>query len=244
VFRGTTLFVDPGDRSYVPGMVAGFYEQTELDIFEQLAEDASVFFDVGANIGVYSTIGCLASPALVSYAFEPIAENQRLLEKNIMAHQLADRVLLQPMAASDRCGRARIHLGQSGNHSIDNEQGRGTRVIDTITLDDFTAEVRAVPDIVKIDVEGHEGAVLAGAARTLSRHAPTVFVEYIPTAHRDVNDLIDRLRSLYTTCYVVDDISNDVREVDLRDLNRQKSYNLILTTNSEHSEKIRRFVTA
>jgi FkbM family methyltransferase len=243
-FRGTALFVDPADRSYVPGMVAGFYEKRELDIFEQLAKEASVFFDVGANIGVYSVIGCLASRDLVSYAFEPIDENQELLARNIAAHQLESRVLVQPLAVSDKQGKTSIHLGQSGNHSIDNDQGKGRREIETIRLDDFSMRSKLAPDIIKIDVEGHEGAVIDGAVDMLSRHAPTVFMEYIPTAHKDVNDLIDRLEALFETCYVVDDVSYDVTEIELGKLNRRKSYNLILTANSRHIETIRRFVTA
>ena len=78
-FRGVRLRVDPGDRATVPAMVGGYYEQMELDIFLSLVTDADVFFDVGANIGLYTVLGCLQASALRSYAFEPILENQALL---------------------------------------------------------------------------------------------------------------------------------------------------------------------
>jgi hypothetical protein len=99
-FRDTSLSVDPDDRACVPSMVGGYFEKIELDIFEQLVADCEVFFDVGANIGVYSLIGCLRSERLKAYAFEPASENEALLRKNVASHRLEQRTSVQPMAVS------------------------------------------------------------------------------------------------------------------------------------------------
>ena len=244
VFRNTALYVDPSDRSCVPSIVGGYFEQKELDIFEGLIADASVFFDVGANIGIYSVIGCLKSRELKSYAFEPVTENQELLRKNIAAHRLEERILVQPTAVSVHTGKATIHLYHSGTHSLENDRGTNTRDVDTVSLDEFTAVQRVTPDIMKIDVEGHEAKVIDGALKMLATDPPTVFIEYIPAAHRDVEGLVDRLRSVFQICFVVDEITNTVREIKTSELDRRKGYNLILTTNARHAEEIRRFVTA
>jgi FkbM family methyltransferase len=243
VFRGVPLYVDPKDKSIVPSMVGGYFEEKELDIFEQLVGEASVFFDVGANIGVYSVIGCTRSPTLVAYPFEPIEENRLLLERNISSHNLGQRVRVQPFAASNKPGKATIHLHHSGTHSLENDQGGPTREIETLTLDQFTAQAGVGPDIMKIDVEGHEAAVIDGAWEMLARYGPTLFIEFIPEAHQDVGALISRLRSLFQVGFVVDEIDRTVVEIDLSQLERQRGCNLILTTNGKHAELIRRFVT-
>ena len=138
-----------------------------------------MFFDVGANIGTYSIIGCLKSERLVAYAFEPVVENQRLLEQNIAAHHLGDRVV-EPYAASDRQGKTQIYLHQSGTHSINNPESDRTREIETVKIDELFNGQEVLPDVVKIDVEGHEAAVISGAWKRLTRAMPTMFVEYAP----------------------------------------------------------------
>ena len=243
-FRDTSLYVDPDDRSCVPSMVGGYFEQRELDIFEAIISDADVFFDVGANVGLYSVIGCTKSAGLNAYAFEPVAENQALLQKNIVLHGLEDRLRLEPVAVSDHAGTTRIYLHHSGTHSIENSEGGNGRDVKTVSLDEFTSEHDVGPAVMKIDVEGHEGAVLAGATQTLARYAPTIFFEFIPIVHRDVESLVRTLSALYTTCYVVDTISGDVTETRPADLDRKKGCNIILTSNERHIGEIRRFVTA
>ena len=105
---------------------------------------AAVFLDVGANVGTYSVIGCLKSDQFVSYAFEPVSENQRLLEKNIDAYSLRDRVRVEPVAVSDKEGTAKILSRRSGTHSIENSESSETREIRTVTLDGFFAGDRSL----------------------------------------------------------------------------------------------------
>lgn len=244
VFRGVELYVDPADKACVPSMVAGYFEEIELSIFERLIGDASVFFDVGANVGTYSIIGCLKSERLVAYAFEPVVENQRLLEQNIAAHHLGDRVVVEPYAASDRQGKTQIYLHQSGTHSINNIESGRTREIETVTIDELFGGQEVRPDVVKIDVEGHEAAVISGAWETLTRAIPTMFVEYAPVEHRDTRALVQRLSSLFNTCFVIDEITGTVAEVGLEELDERRILNLILTANDQHRAEIRKFVTA
>jgi hypothetical protein len=69
--------------------------------------------------------------------------------------------------------------------------------VDATTLDDFFAAKQRFPDFLKIDVEGHELAVLEGAKRILQRHRPAVLVE-CETRHRpdcDVRVVFEFLQS-------------------------------------------------
>ncbi len=52
-----------------------------------------------------------------------------------------------------------------------------------VTLDDVCGGGRVA--LIKVDVEGHEAAVLHGAAGTISAHAPSIIFEYAPELHED-----------------------------------------------------------
>jgi FkbM family methyltransferase len=244
-FRGVEFLVDPDDRATVPAMVGGYYERAGLDVFSRLVDDAEVFLDVGANIGVYSILGCLTSPSLHAYAFEPVAENQRLLEYNIGSHHLEERVHLERSAVSGRAGTVTMYLNQSATHSIHERQpGATTREVEAVTIDGFVSSAGMTPDIIKIDVEGHEASVIDGALNTLAAHSPTVFIEYIPIAHNDVESFVERLMALSATCFVIDEIHGHIRELPTSELDRRKGYNLILAPRSAHAETIRRVLNA
>jgi FkbM family methyltransferase len=242
-FRGASLYLHPGDRGYVPSVVGGYYERFELDIFQALAREARVVFDVGANVGIYTVLGCLAAPGLTVHAFEPVAENVELLERNLARHGIGERVTVVQAAVSDHAGQAIIHLGQSGNHSLSNDQGGGERWIETITLDDYVRAGSLHPELIKIDVEGVEGAVLAGAEYVLSLR-PTVFMEYTPAAHASTDELLVRLRSTFDFCLGVEEATGRVAELKLSDLGRTHALNLVLTSRPEHAAMLRRFAVA
>ena len=72
-FRGIQLTMPTKDTTIVPGLVGGFYEKIELDIFERLAAISKTIVDVGANIGLYSCIAADRAPAPGRIiAFEPV----------------------------------------------------------------------------------------------------------------------------------------------------------------------------
>jgi len=79
-------------------------------------------------------------------------------------------VRLLPVAASDAVGTARFSSGPTSYEG--RLQPQGDLVVETIRLDD----IEPAPNVVKIDVEGHEASVLTGAKRILDHDRPIVFV--------------------------------------------------------------------
>src|SRR5690242_1580024 len=72
-FRGVELTVPTKDITIVPGLVGGFYEKIELDVFESLAAISETIVDVGANVGLYCCIAASrASAGCQIVAFEPV----------------------------------------------------------------------------------------------------------------------------------------------------------------------------
>ena len=84
----------------------------------------------------------------------------------LVAHALVSR---QPELVP---GLIRTHAGTAS--------AQGSAQVIARTLDDVLHDADCVPDVIKVDTDGFDGAVLAGAARTLSAHTPDVVFEWHP----------------------------------------------------------------
>jgi Methyltransferase FkbM domain len=103
---------------------------------------------------------------------------------------------------SEHEGRAVLKggdTGDSGKFSLRDSQGASSTdvVVDTMTLDNMLKRAKATAfDLLKIDVEGFEPAVLLGGARWIERHVPTVCLEYLPRWYHEDLDRAERAFSM------------------------------------------------
>ena len=149
----------------------------ELPLARQLIRPGSVVADVGANTGLYAYAFGRSSPV---EAFEPLPEPARVL------HALAatlPRVRVHQVALSRSSGIATLYIphADDGSGPI-SEMARFTPFDgpqDTATVPLRTLDEYALKDLglIKIDVEGHELAVLDGAKETIARERPLLLVE-------------------------------------------------------------------
>ena len=169
----------------------------ELMLLEFLVHKNSVFFDIGANKGeyVYYAENFIESKHI--YVFEPQKKLYKQLKAVFKNAQVFD------VALSDKKG---IHLlktpiinGHADNclsslevkHIEDNEEDAIEYEVKTDTLDAFTVSYQVFPDLIKIDVEGHELSVLKGAENYILKHHPTLIIEIEQRHHADINiDLV------------------------------------------------------
>jgi FkbM family methyltransferase len=145
----------------------------------------STFLEVGANFGVYSL------PAVAEYgfaraiAYEPDPAAFALLEHNVERNNLRDRVAAHHAALSAEPGELILSLGtgNAGDNRIVGEAHDPRRATVRVPARTFDDEVLAgrIPlaelGLVWLDVQGHEGEVLAGARGLLSSRVPIV-LEY------------------------------------------------------------------
>jgi FkbM family methyltransferase len=123
-----------------------------------------VFYDIGANIGIYS---CLVGNQLDSgkiVAFEPTSDAFDVLEQNIERNGV-DAELFN-IACSDENGTTQMLIkGQTGHQFA--EKDRGYKV-ETRRIDDLVEEAAIdPPDICKVDIEAAEYLALDGFRNTL-----------------------------------------------------------------------------
>lgn len=157
----------------------------EYRSFRKALQPGSVALDVGANIGNYALLfGQWVGPRGRVYAFEPAPAIRAALERHIALNDLTDVVVPVAAAVSDGCGSAAFTTtGVHGISRLGNGADPASVMVDTITIDEFCTRQSITPDLIKIDVEGAELAVLRGARETLRACGAdlAVFVELHPT---------------------------------------------------------------
>jgi FkbM family methyltransferase len=156
--------------SGVQSVWLGWYEAAKMRALQSTINEGDIFFDVGAHAGVYSLAAArrLGVRGFI-VAIEPSTENAELFERHMRLNGVS-RYRLIRAAASDKAGEARFNRGLSTYEGRLNAAGDVN--VPTIRLDDIDLR----PSVIKIDVEGHEAAVLVGATRILEADRPIVFV--------------------------------------------------------------------
>jgi FkbM family methyltransferase len=153
----------------------GEYQQLELEFLLSILTPDSVVYDVGANIGYHTT--AFASRVRQVISFEPNPQNFALLQQNTADDE---RVTRYQAAVSNTLGTGYI---DDFDPSVYGNFGHMTMTtsgveVPCMTLDSLN---HAPPDLIKIDVEGHEYEVLQGGVHLLKSRRPVVYYEAIET---------------------------------------------------------------
>lgn len=137
----------------------------EPEITKLISKDSKgIGLDLGANIGYYSLL--MASKGCDKvYAFEPASYNFNILKKNIAINHLADKIIAENKAVSNKSGTALFNLNRfSSTSNSFVHQGsaqENTEKVETITLDEYFKN-KEKPYIIKMDVEGWEKEAIEG----------------------------------------------------------------------------------
>ena len=153
----------------------GTYEPEQTALFASLLKPGDVLYDVGAHVGWHTLI---ASPLVGSdghvVAFEPQPENGWILQRHLQLNGLTN-VTLMKVAAAETSGTALFDPGSgTGTGSLSRE---GKVQVETARVDELVRdESIPPPSLMKIDVEGGEDQVVAGAIETIAKHRPTILL--------------------------------------------------------------------
>lgn len=143
-------------------------------------QPGDAFVDVGSNIGAYTILAASVEGVEVA-AFEPSSTNRIRLEENVRLNGMEGRVSVHAEAVSDTSGTAAFTTGlDTVNHLLDPAEAgaNATELVRTVTLDQaLPPDTRHKVSLVKIDVEGAEALVLAGAEALIAACSPAFIVE-------------------------------------------------------------------
>jgi FkbM family methyltransferase len=163
----------PAARGKILRVLGGSYEREQTELFERWIEPGQTVVDVGAHVGYYSLLASvLVGESGSVHAFEPDRRNARFLRRHVRMNRRSNVTVVE-VAVADRTGISEFRTaGGSGTGRLD---AGGDRQVPTIRLDDYCSDRGIAPDVLKIDVEGAEVEVLAGAAAVLSS-GPVLFL--------------------------------------------------------------------
>jgi FkbM family methyltransferase len=156
----------------------GAYGEPEMHLVEFLCRRDQDAIDVGANYGGY--VHFMRGHARQVIAFEPMPEYVQVLRG-----KFASDVVIEPIALSNRVGETRlctpivdgVAVGGCATLSTDAVSAYGTHRDMEVRADRLDNVYSGVAGFIKIDVEGHEQAVLDGAVHTIGRCLPRILVE-------------------------------------------------------------------
>jgi FkbM family methyltransferase len=221
--NGFELATDEVDISVgAPMRVYQQYEPHMTSFFKSYIKPGMTVVDVGANIGYYSLLASqLVGAAGKVFSFEPNSENCRLILLSLRKNQCSN-VHLHPIGVSDSLGVAYFspHIGSNGGFFPSDDQtlmNPNCVVIPTIRLDDAIGGSKV--DFLKMDTEGAEGLVIAGARKTIERDRPIVTSEFsmemLPRVSGiSCEEFLDFFLSLGYSMYVISQTTGEPQFVE------------------------------
>jgi len=197
------------DSSYFIYFI-GEYEPAITNVIRSLIRPGDICFDVGANIGWYTTmIQELIGENGEVHSFEPVPQTFRILEENVRSNRNAEVVRLNNVALGSETGEVDMHVFDDlpDGHASISDYGHTafvTHKCPVVTVNEYLAanKIRNV-NFIKADIEGAELMMLKGATDLFQQDIPPLFeIEmtlntakgfgYLP------NDIIEFIRSKYS----------------------------------------------
>jgi FkbM family methyltransferase len=203
------LFGTQGNLDFIASLIRANglarYEEPTPAVFVDLVQQLNgTVLDIGANTGLFALLAAAANPNVRIYGFEPLATIRELLQANIGFNPgLAPQIKIEPFGLSRTSGSLPFFetindqglITTSSSFELEHAQRIGQfcehRIV-TQTLDDWADTIEnARVDLIKIDVEAHEHAVIEGGRKTISRHRPFIIVEILGAGKiGSINDMV------------------------------------------------------
>lgn len=182
---------------YTPNKICNFRHSTfstkEPEMLEWIEEygGEGAFYDIGANIGIYSLYYAKTQQGNV-FSFEPSVFNLRQLAKNLSINKMDGRVTIISNPLTNKTGISSFTNGNTDEggalSAFGVDYGHDGKPIDMdikysvvgFSLDDLleSGAIKEMPSIIKIDVDGIEHLILKGATKTLSISTlKSIFIE-------------------------------------------------------------------
>lgn len=180
----TRLRIGPGRSTANACFDGGLSAPVEMACVLHLLRAGELFVDIGANLGVFTILAAGVARARV-LAVEPAPETLPHLNAHLALNGIEELVEVFPAALSDSAGTIRLTagLGASNRVAADGQE------VPVATLDSVLDGRGA--SVIKLDVEGHEAAVLRGAHRAL--RAPGLLALVVETRGHGDEAALDHL---------------------------------------------------
>jgi FkbM family methyltransferase len=202
----------------------------------KLLRPGMMFVDVGAHVGLLTLAGARAvGPGGKVLAIEPLPICFELLNRGLAINGLQERVEVKCQAAGARRDRCKFFVGSVlGHSSLIRAEGLpvATEIeVDVLPLDEVVPRGQRV-DLVKIDVEGAELAVLEGMRRVIADSPELAIIAEFGPSHLKATQIspeawLSAFRNYGFEAFVIDELSAECRPADLTQLAGVESVNIL-----------------
>lgn len=168
----------------------GYINAETVAVFCERARFADTILDIGANWGYYTLLAGSVAPNAKIVSFEPNPFWFQELKKNVTANRFGfENIHVESFAVSDSSGKGSFYLGSTpGTSSLVKEYNKDENpteiTVERISLDEYVRNQSYMNnrqiDLIKLDVELHESAVLKGAKDTIRCWKPDIICEVLP----------------------------------------------------------------
>ncbi|HWB01072.1 MAG TPA: FkbM family methyltransferase [Pirellulales bacterium] len=189
------------------------YEPNTFAFLRRYCAPGSVAMDIGAHLGLFTVVmSRLVGPQGRVFTFEPTPLSRRVLSDVVHLNACDQNVNVRGEAVADRTGEATFYdtgnIASNANSLVCTQRTQGNITIATISLDDLVASERATIGsraitCLKVDVEGAELNLLAGAQQTVRNDRPAIALSVHPES------IADGGRSLSELWAMIDDLRYD-----------------------------------
>ncbi len=204
--NGLLLYADPSCRNSTAAIYTRIYESTYIQFLRRECVRGGSIVDVGAHIGIYTLL--LADLFESGVCLEPAPDAHSILVKNLGLNGL-HRFNALRLGASSASGRAVLTAEGPYNGEariVADDAVAAIRFDIEITTVDALIQPSWKVTFIKIDTEGHEPEVIAGAVETLRRSPEAlVLFENNPGGRAEC---MNRLEGLGFRCFALDESGN------------------------------------
>ena len=188
-------------------MLDGYWEIWLTLFFARMVRPGMTIIDVGANFGYYTLLfGQAVGGTGHVVAVEPAPTTAALLRKTIDLNGFAKRTRLVTAAAADR-DDVDVHLyvppTEPKNAAVVAQALPGSIMVPSVTIDRLTRDLSRL-DLVKIDAEGSEMAILAGMNETIERFNPKILLEFNAARYADPQGFLSEIAKRYRRLSALD----------------------------------------
>jgi FkbM family methyltransferase len=170
---GATVVLSNHENYATLAYTCGLYDFEDMLFVMHALGQHDCFGDFGANVGIYSALAGLRGASVL--AVEPVPYTYRRLCANLRFNSV--NAIPVNCGLSDRQGMLTFTTDRGGMNKVAKPGHKNTCQVAVVTVDQLVAQTRLSPHIVKIDVEGYEYPLLAGATNLFASTLHAIVIE-------------------------------------------------------------------
>ena len=196
-------------------ILANIFEKSDIEFLLSELKDGDIFFDIGANIGLFSLALANKNKTIKVHAFEPIPLNAKIFEASLELNYI-ESVKVNQMCVGQKLGDIEFSIAKDSAYSsiaLTQNQSAVKIIKVPITTLDYYFDANSLQriDIIKMDVEGAEKLVLDGAENIFSNHSirprlvlMELYDEFLLKFNSSIEDIINLMNGYgyYSFIYI------------------------------------------